>query len=159
MDSKSIKRKRGKKPTKDKQSMPLQRKNDLLESDKGSYYNQVQLHEQLLNEDNEESSDTDSSIDFGNQTAVCRKCHVGSLKLENLPGQRGLCSRLQWNCNNCNHKCEFYSDSNTGYGSGHSKDINRLSVMAMRTIGKSRNALLKFCSIMDLPAPINYKPF
>ncbi|CAC5368666.1 unnamed protein product [Mytilus coruscus] len=29
----------------------------------------------------------------------------------------------------------------------------------MRTIGKSRNALLKFCSIMDLPTPINYKPF
>ncbi|CAC5368665.1 unnamed protein product [Mytilus coruscus] len=148
--------------------------------DKGSYYNQSQLHEQLLNEEYEESSDTDSSIDFGNQSvsfkklnsssisreenekeerdsdldmnielttesrqfhneesdshdddetiseihgrlimhlkslqesvssaAVCRKCHVGSLKLENLPGQRALCSRLQWNCNNCNHKCEF----------------------------------------------------
>jgi hypothetical protein len=29
----------------------------------------------------------------------------------------------------------------------------------MRTIGKSQNTLLKFCSIMDLPAPVNYKPF
>ncbi|CAC5382778.1 unnamed protein product [Mytilus coruscus] len=91
--------------------------------------------------------------------AVCRNCHIGSLKLEILPGQRGFCSRLHWICENCHRICEFYSDSNTGYGSGHSKDINRLSILAMRTVGKSRSALLKFCSIMDLPAPINYKPY
>ncbi|CAC5412525.1 unnamed protein product [Mytilus coruscus] len=68
--------------------------------------------------------------------AVCRNCHIGSLKLEILPGQRGFCSRLHWLCENCHNICEFYSDSNTGYGSGHSKDINRLSVLAMRTVGK-----------------------
>ncbi|CAC5390287.1 unnamed protein product [Mytilus coruscus] len=76
--------------------------------------------------------------------AVCRNCHIGSLKLEILPGKRGFCSRLHWICGNCHHICEFFSDSNTGYGCGHSKDINRLSVLAMRTIGKSRCALLKF---------------
>ncbi|CAG2204023.1 unnamed protein product [Mytilus edulis] len=214
-NSKSRKRKRGKKSTKDKKSMLFEYKYSLKESDKGSYYNQAHAFEQL---ETEESSDTDSSTDFGNQSvsfrklnssgtciigeesenensekeeedvdevedeansgvhgrliihlkplqesvlsaAVCRNCHIGSLKLEILPGQRGFCSRLHWICENCHHTCEFYSDSNTGYGSGHSKDINRLSVLAMRTVGKSRSALFKFCSIMDLPAPINYKPY
>ncbi|CAC5412527.1 unnamed protein product [Mytilus coruscus] len=209
-NSKSRKRKRGKKSTKDKKSMPLEHKYSLKESDKGSYYNQAHAFEQVLtltvalileikvqseneeldydddnvndlNDDEEEDEEEDGDEvgeDEANSgvhgrliihlkplqesvlsAAVCRNCHIGSLKLEILPGQRGFCSRLHWLCENCHNICEFYSDSNTGYGSGHSKDINRLSVLAMRTVGKSRSALLKFCSIMDLPAPINYKPY
>ena len=93
------------------------------------------------------------------KAAICKQCADGTLQLEHLSDRRGLCSRLQWICSNCSCATEFYSDANTGFGSGHSRDVNRLSVLAMRTIGKSRNALLKLCSIMDLPAPVNYKPF
>ncbi|CAC5382836.1 unnamed protein product [Mytilus coruscus] len=56
-NGKSRKRKKRKKPTLDKKSMPLGHKYSLKESDKGSYYNQAHVFKQV---ETEESSDTDS---------------------------------------------------------------------------------------------------
>ena len=92
--------------------------------------------------------------------SVCKNCNVGDLKLTTaLEKQRGLCCELAWVCNNCENKVTFYSDTNTGQGTKNFRDVNALSVLAMRTIGKSRNALLKFCAMMDLPDPVSSNPY
>ena len=61
MESKSRKRKRGKKLAKSKKLMALEIKQVLKESDKGSYYNQEGFFVDF--DDNAESCETDSSSD------------------------------------------------------------------------------------------------
>ena len=64
MESKSRKRKRGKKPAKSKKLMAFDIKQELKESDKGSYYNQEGFFVDY--DDTAESCETDSFFSFQN---------------------------------------------------------------------------------------------
>ncbi|CAC5366935.1 unnamed protein product [Mytilus coruscus] len=91
-----------------------------------------------------------------NQAVVCSTCKTGELNVigtsENK--KRGLCLKLTMTCKECNSNAMFDTDEKGNFEYSKIYNVNRLSVLAIRMMGKSRNALLKFCSILDLPSPM-----
>ncbi|CAC5384976.1 unnamed protein product [Mytilus coruscus] len=96
-----------------------------------------------------------------NQAAVCSTCKTGELNVIDTSenNKSGLCLKLALTCNECNSNTVFNTDGKGNFEYSKIHNVNRLSVLAMRMMGKSRNALLKFCSILDLPSPVNYGPY
>ncbi|CAG2231222.1 unnamed protein product [Mytilus edulis] len=96
-----------------------------------------------------------------NQAAICSTCKTGELNVIDASeiNKSGLCLKLAFRCNECHSNTVFDTDEKGNFEFSKIHNVNRLSVLAMRMMGKSRNALLKFCSILDLPSPVNYGPY
>lgn len=74
------------------------------------------------------------------EAAVCSYCKTGQVYLEHASGynKRGLCLKLALTCSECNKVTRFDTDERGEYTI---HNVNRLSVLAMRMIGKSRSTL------------------
>lgn len=95
------------------------------------------------------------------ESAICRECKVGELELLEEQGSKvGLASKwiLKCKCVDCKgHK--FPTIFHTSKKEGRYYDINRVAVMAFRSIGRGYSAAQKFCSIVDLPTTVTRKPW
>ncbi|CAG2244377.1 unnamed protein product [Mytilus edulis] len=114
-----------------------------------------------VNSNNENISDSDMSSDDQEDAAICSTCKTGELNVIDASeiNKSGLCLKLAFRCNECHSNTVFDTDEKGNFEFSKIHNVNRLSVLAMRMMGKSRNALLKFCSILDLPSPVNYGPY
>ena len=85
---------------------------------------------------------------------VCRFCH-GTVSLFEVKRQ-GLDSEIAFHCSNnrCNGQLPFHTSAKISIGNMSVCSVNRLSVLAMRTIGGDRAELSMFCGVMDLPPPV-----
>ena len=83
---------------------------------------------------------------------VCASCKSGSLVVSEIQSI-GLASAVQLKCSSCGKAFEGPLAERRPPARFH--DINRRSALAMRTIGKGRQALKKLCAVMDLPEPVH----
>ena len=89
------------------------------------------------------------------ETAVCRYCHSNLKIVENKNSRAGLVTKVRFECeDNCRESIRVRS-FHTCKKQGQVYDINRLSVLGARMIGKGRQGLFKFCSVLGLAAPIS----
>ena len=82
--------------------------------------------------------------------------------MNNLEKKLGLACNLVMSYNRCNWSSELYSsrviEQNNTPGR-NPFDINIITIIAFREIGKSYSALETLCGIMNMPAPMNVKVF
>ena len=91
-----------------------------------------------------------------NDIGVCRFCHNNLYVFEHRNHRAGLGTRLCFNCKTmgCNGNAAI-NGFNTTEKRGTMFTINRQSVIAARMIGRGRQGLLKFSSVMGLSSPVS----
>ena len=99
-----------------------------------------------------------------NLIGSCPKCQKRSVEIISNPAQKkGLSLHLNLMCmeEDCDWNNFFYTSKEVksdNPGSSPFK-INYRAIIAMREIGKGFTGLSKFCGFMNLPPPMNVKPF
>ena len=89
-------------------------------------------------------------------SCVCGNCKTGSLLVQEST-RYDLAPILELTCDHCGHVFEGrLAEKHTPM---RFYDVNRRSAMAMRMIGKGREALRMFCAIMDMPEPMYGRSF
>lgn len=76
-----------------------------------------------------------------------------NLILQESERKRGWAIKFRWQCTACNHSIEFSNSKTTN----RSPDINLKLAYASRATGQNQFQLINFCSILDLPLPIERK--
>ena len=117
--------------------------------------------------DEESSSETLKLVDGQllqdalRESAICRDCKTSELQLleerDTRSGQGQVwvlqCKRVD--CKSHKHPTRFHtSPKNSRF-----YDVNRAIVLAFRSIGRGYSAAQKFCSIVNLPNPVNKRPW
>ena len=86
------------------------------------------------------------------RSSVCSSCRHGNLNLEEVE-RHGLASVLSLACLHCGaEETEAMAEQSM---QRKFYDINRKSVLAMRAVGKGREALQKICGILDVAPPVS----
>ena len=99
-----------------------------------------------------------------NLIGSCPKCQKRSVEIISNPAQKkGLSLHLNLMCmeEDCDWNKFFYTSKEVksdNPGSSPFK-INYRAIIAVREIGKGFTGLSKFCGFMNLPPPMNVKPF
>ena len=157
-----------------------EKKVNLKESDKGSWYEQEDWFPENLSsessadcsesEDDEKLSENDFTKPAAdlylvnpfllekelNSAASCKHCNCDLTILANEKGRQGL--GISWIFKCTNDKCpsrESNKPFNLSRKSGHIYVVNRAAVLGFRLIGKGHSAARKFCSVVGLSQPIS----
>ena len=88
--------------------------------------------------------------------AVCRHCGDNLRLEEDSNRRRGWASFIKLRCSNAD--CEGPSAgkwTSKRVGTGGGREINKLSALAMRSIGKGRRGAATFASHLNMPPPIH----
>ena len=85
------------------------------------------------------------------EVAVCSNCRKGQLTLQESECV-GLVPMWILECDTCNVRTEMAMGEKPDQAKFF--DINRRSTLAMRLVGRGRDALDKICAVLDLPAPV-----
>ncbi|XP_028392982.1 uncharacterized protein LOC114517447 [Dendronephthya gigantea] len=81
----------------------------------------------------------------------CKECGSSCLVLEDNPRERkGSASHLRARCEACGWVYTFYTSKKVG----HSFDVNKRFVYAMRSLGEGHTSAKRFCALMDMPPPL-----
>ena len=92
--------------------------------------------------------------------AICSNCKKEKSKLqlfEKPKSRKGLCETLAFKCSECANVTEFQTSLKGKDIRAY--DINIRSVYAAQTVGFGRAGLSKICGLLDLPQPVNKRPF
>ena len=95
------------------------------------------------------------------QSAVCAVCKTGHIRLVETPAA-GWASDLTMLYSNAlcfRSSKSTVKSASTSQKQGHQHDVNKLMVIAMRTIGRGQSAATKFSAILGLPKPITRTTF
>ena len=85
--------------------------------------------------------------------ACCSSCH-GPIILTEV-GREGLASRLELSCADCGEsRSEFMSQKFSRVW-----EVNRRAVLAVRWIGRSLRALVKFAAALNMPVPMTFASY
>eukprot|EP00117_Sycon_ciliatum_P033490 scpid90255/ scgid25761/ len=85
------------------------------------------------------------------EVAVCSNCRKGQLTLQESECV-GLVPMWILECDTCNVRTEMAMGKKPDQAKFF--DINRRSTLAMRLVGRGRDALDKICAVLDLPGPV-----
>ena len=92
-------------------------------------------------------------------STLCCQCKSNSLQLyQNDAARKGLNEPLVVYCHNCNFQNE-YSTSCKSNTNTKVSDVNLRGTLAIISAGGGHSSLKKFCSTMDLPAPVTSHPY
>ena len=87
---------------------------------------------------------------------LCCECKSNSLQsYQKDSARKGLDERLDVYCHNCNFQNE-YSASSKSNTKAKVSDVNLRGTLAIISAGGGHSSLKKFCSTMDLPAPVSH---
>ena len=85
---------------------------------------------------------------------LCCQCKSNSLQLyQKDAARKGLDERLVVYCHNCNFQNEYLTSCKSNTKTKVS-DVNLRRILAIISAGGGHSSLKKFCSTMDLPAPV-----
>lgn len=95
-------------------------------------------------------------LDKVTSLSCCALCHGQYNVVEKLT--RGLASTFEFKCQKCKTVDSFSSCQKIG-AKMNASDVNLRSVLAMRSIGKGLKDLQMFCTMMNLPCPVEQKTY
>lgn len=145
--------------------------NQSLEIGGGASRRKIILPEEDIELESDEELDLDKASEFGSGRSIiidvgllnsymlkkcaCKECG-GSLKiLEDKSQRHGLGSKLFFACQKCRSDNGFFTTKRTDGNSCY--EINKLTCLAMRSIGKGHSAALKLFSVMGVGMPVSRK--
>ena len=87
----------------------------------------------------------------------CKECgNASCLVLEDKSFERkGSASHLRIRCDQCGWVFAFYSSKKVK----QSFDVNKRLVYAMRSIGQGHASMKRFCALMNMPSPMQFKAY